>query len=177
MCQPCYFYIVPHHWYLNHFEWTYTLDMNILLQSSNYLIEGYVKWIFYVKKIVILSYDHSMFKCILVTPHNFKYSNWKINKHGVSNFDSNKIYIIKFKVAWICAIIGVEKRFPYVIPPKQYLVWHICNENFKHLINFELIVLINSTYFAKKKVFIRIAKRYQFSTFMDQNPSIMCIRK
>jgi hypothetical protein len=61
------------HSYLNHFEETSSLNGYFALPFPSYLIAGYVKYIRYVKNIIVLSHDLTIFSGISITPHNFKY--------------------------------------------------------------------------------------------------------
>jgi hypothetical protein len=72
---------------------TYTLDEYFILLFFNCLVERYVKYISYV-----LSYDHTMFNCIFITPHNFNYQIVNLNRYRVSKFDAKKEQI-KSKMA------------------------------------------------------------------------------
>jgi hypothetical protein len=52
----------------------YILNKYFVLSPPNYLVEGYVyEYMWYVEKIIFLSHDFTMFNCILIIFHNFKY--------------------------------------------------------------------------------------------------------
>jgi hypothetical protein len=68
--------IPTHQWQLNHFEVTYTLDGYIfVLTPPNNMVIKYVKYKWYVRKRMVLSYYFAMFSCIFITQHHFKYYN------------------------------------------------------------------------------------------------------
>jgi len=49
------------------------LDEYFALSPPNYILGGYVKYIWYVRKKLILLHDLTMFSFILIILHNFKY--------------------------------------------------------------------------------------------------------
>jgi hypothetical protein len=63
---------------LESFWKNYTLYGYYALTPPNNLVGWYVKYIWYVEKVSNLSHDLTMCNCILITPHNIKYSKFKI---------------------------------------------------------------------------------------------------
>ncbi len=62
---------------LVHFRWIFCY--------ANYLVGGYVKYIWHVKRIIFLSHDLTMFSYIFnIIPHNFKL----VLKHYIYIFDA-----------------------------------------------------------------------------------------
>ncbi len=55
------------------FSKNYTLDKSSAVAPLNYLVEKYVKCIWYIEKVIIFSHRLTKFSCILITLHNFKY--------------------------------------------------------------------------------------------------------
>jgi hypothetical protein len=58
---------------MNHFEKPHNLYGYFVLLPPNYLVGKYAKYIWHVEKIIVLSHDLTMFRCIFIIPHSFKY--------------------------------------------------------------------------------------------------------